>query len=332
MRTIIPLAAILLLSACSGAQLEKQKKDNEELREKAGAMLVQIKDKSDEADAAKAAKADVEAKLADAEGKLAIANARLETLTKSNKDLADASGASQSDLRGKLNGAIAEKDALALKLADAQKEKLALERTKNIYRSARDKAAAELAKRVEERDALIAERDKARDEGRAADERRAAAAAKRHEELGSVADAVLKEIQAGAASADERAGEFALTLSDSLLFDEGSAKIRDDGAAVLERVGRALKALGPRRIAVEGHADNGPIRKSLLGGYDSHWELSAARAAAVARWLHEHAGLDPAHLAAEGFGEFRPLKPNDSAENRAANRRIAIVVESIETP
>jgi chemotaxis protein MotB len=46
----------------------------------------------------------------------------------------------------------------------------------------------------------------------------------------------------------------------------------------------------------------------------------------VARWLHEHAGLDPARLSAAGFGEFRPAKPNDTPEGRAANRRGVIVV------
>lgn len=332
MRRLIPLAALLLLCACAGARLEKQEKEIEELREKAGALLVQVKERSDEADAAKAAKAELEAKLADAEGKLAIAAANLDSLSKSNKDLAAASGASQSDLRGKLNAAIADKDALAGRLADAQKEKLALERTRNVYRSARDKAAADLAKAAAERDALAAERDKARAESLAAEEARSAAAARRHEELGTVADAVLREIQSGAASADEGAGRFSVTLSAALLFDEGSARVRDEGAAVLERVGRALKALGPRAVAVEGHTDNGPVKKGLLGGYGSHWELSAAQAAAVARWLHEHAGLDPARLSARGFGEFRPVGPNDSPEGRAANRRVAIVVGDAGTP
>ncbi|MFI5345102.1 MAG: flagellar motor protein MotB [Elusimicrobiota bacterium] len=332
MRKTIPLAAVLLLSACAGAQLEKQKKENEELREKAGAMLVQIKDKSDEADAAKAAKAELEAKLADAEGKLAIAGARLESLTKSNKDLTEASGASQTELGGKLNAVIAEKDALAQKLAEAQKEKLALERVKNIYRSARDKAAADMAKTAAERDVLAGLIKKSEDEILAARERGSVAAAKRHEEMGTIADVLLPEMQAGKASASQGADSYAITLSDGLLFDAGSAKIRDDGAAILERVGKALKALGPRVVDVESHTDNGPVKKGLLGGFDDAWSLTAARAAAVARWLHEHSGLDPARLSAEGFGEFRPVKPNDSAEGRAANRRIVIEVEPVETP
>lgn len=332
MRTLLSLAALLLLSACAGPQLEKQKKENEALREKAGALLVQVKEKSDEADAAKAAKADLEGKLADAEGKLAIAASRIDSLTKSNKDLSASIGASRDDLGAKLNGAIAEKDALAQKLSEAQKEKLTLERAKNVYRSARDKAAGEAARLAAERDALIVAAKKSEDEQLAARERASAAAVKRHEEMGSVADVLLKEMQAGKASAAQAADSYSITLSDELLFDDGSAKIRDDGAAVLERVGRALKALGPRMIDVEAHTDNSAVKKGLLGGFDDRWSLTAARAAAVARWLHEHAGLDPARLAAEGFGEFRPVKPNDSAEGRAANRRVVIEVEPVEPP
>jgi chemotaxis protein MotB len=339
MRRTIPLAALLLLSACAGAQLEKQKKDNDALREKAGALLVQVKEKSDEADAARAAKAAVEAKLAETEGRLAdaesrlgIANARIASLEKSNKDLSAASGASRDELGGKLNAAIAEKDALAKQLADAQKEKVALERAKNVFRAARDKNAAEAARLTAERDELAARLKAADDASRVEREKSAASAAKLHDEMGSVADVLLKEMQAGAASASQSAGSFTVALSADMLFADGGAKITDAGAAVLERVGGALKGLGPRAIAVQAHADNAPVKKGLLGGYDDAWALTAARAAAVGRWLHEHAGLDPAFLSAQGYGEFRPLKPNDSDENRAANRRIALVVAAAATP
>ena len=87
-----------------------------------------------------------------------------------------------------------------------------------------------------------------------------------------------------------------------------------------------MKALPAKSYHVEAHSDNSAFKKGLLGGYAGHWELTAARATAVARWLHEHAGLDPARLSAAGFGEFRPAKPNDTPEGRAANRRVALVV------
>ena len=87
-----------------------------------------------------------------------------------------------------------------------------------------------------------------------------------------------------------------------------------------------MKGLSGKSFNIQAHSDNSAFKKGLLGGYAGHWELTAARATAVARWLHEHAGLDPARLSAAGFGEFRPVKPNDTAEGRAANRRVAVVV------
>jgi len=331
MKRLIPFAA-LLLSACAGSEVKRQKQEIEELREKAGALTVQVKGKSDEADAAKAAKADVDAKLADAEGRLAISEARIDSLAKSNQQLSAAASAGESELGVKLNAAVAEKDALAKKLADAQKERLTVERTKNIYRSARDKAAADLEKARTERDALAAEKKADADASEKRAEERAALAAKTRDEMGSVADAILKEMQAGEASAAQEGAHFTVTLADSLLFDGGSAKLTDGGAAFLEKLGRALKALGPREIEIEAHADDAPVKKGLLGGFEDAWALTAARAAAVARRLHEHAGLDPAHLNAEGYGEFRPRKPNDTAAGRAANRRVVLEVNRLDTP
>ena len=346
MRKILPLTAILLLSACAGAQLASVKQENAALREKDAALLVQMKNKSAAAAAAEAAKSEAESKLssaqsalaaaqaslAEVEGKLKIANSRVDGLTKSNKDLSDSIGASQNELGGKLNAVIAEKDAVSKTLADAQKEKLGLDRAMAVYRSARDKAQADLAKVQKAKDALdqrLADSD--REKG--LERQKLDDADKRlHDDMGAVADAVLKEIQDGKASADVSGGRFLLTLSEPLLFDEGSAKIQSGGAALLERVGNALKALGAREIRVEGYTDNGPIKKGLLGGFDDHWSLSAARAAAAARWLHEHAGLDPAHLSAVGYGEFHPVQPNESDGGRAANRRLVVAVEPVATP
>ncbi|MFI5362169.1 MAG: OmpA family protein [Elusimicrobiota bacterium] len=338
MRKTLPLAVSLLLSACAGVQLNEAKQENERLRVKDASLQVQIKRASDEAAAAAAAEADAVAKLADAQGKaadldgkLAIANSSIESLTKSNKDLSDSIGAGKGDL-GKLNAAIAEKDDFAKKLADAQKENLALERTKTVYRAARDKAQADLAKLQKSKDELdkrLADLERGKDQDRLKLEERAK---QRHEDMGSIADAILKEIQDGKVATAEGGEGFTLTLSEPALFDEGSAKLRDAGAALLERVGAAVKALGAREVRVEGYTDNGPIKKGLLGGFDDHWALSSARAAAAARWLHEHAGLDPAHLSAVGFGEFHPVQPNDSEAGRAANRRIVVAVGPIAVP
>ena len=149
--------------------------------------------------------------------------------------------------------------------------------------------------------------------------------------MGSAADAVLKEMQAGKALVEQDGESFTIALNDAALFDEGSVKVTEPGAALLARLGAALKAMPSKSLRVEAHSDNAPFKKGLLGGYAGHWELTAARATAVARWLHEHAGLDPARLSAAGFGEFRPAKPNDTPEGRAANRRVVLVVAPLKS-
>jgi chemotaxis protein MotB len=332
MKRHIALAA-LLLTGCAGAKLEKQQREIEDLNAKAGSLLGQLKDRADEVEALKASKAELEGRVTELEGKLAVANARVDSLQKSNNDLSSALKAGKDAVAAKLNDAIAEKDEAALKLSEALKEKLALERLKNIYKSARDKASTDLAELQKERGRLIARMSKldaaaGQDAAAAqkAEEARSAARAAVREEMGAAADAVLKELQSGKAAVDQDGEAFTVTLQDSLVFEEGSAKITEAGAARLDRLAKSLKPLAGKRVRVEAHSDNAPFKKGLLGGYDGHWELSAARAAAAARWLHEHGGLDPASLESAGYGEFRPAKSNATPEGRAANRRLALVV------
>jgi chemotaxis protein MotB len=109
---------------------------------------------------------------------------------------------------------------------------------------------------------------------------------------------------------------------DNILFDSGSAALRAEGHEMLDAVGTALKN-SPRYVRVEGHADNLPINTVR---FPSNWELSAARSIAVTRYLIDKHGADPRRLSSLGYGEFRPLYPNTSDENRAKNRRVDIVI------
>lgn len=336
MKRYLLLLILLVMTACAGAQLEQKKKEIEDLQTKAGSFVTQLKERADEIEALKAAKADLEAKLVELEGRSAASEGRVATLTKSNKSLSDAIGTSEDELGGKLNAVVAEKDDLAKKLSDTVKEKLALERLKIVYQSSREKAGREFAKMKEEREALLAKlveaeaaSGKSDAETRKAGEDRAAALLKTREEMGAAADAVLKEMQAGKAFVEQNGESFSITIEDGVIFEDGSVKVAEQGAALLGRIGAALKALPSKAMHVEAHSDNAPFKKGLLGGYGGHWELTAARATAAARWLHEHAGLDPARLSAAGFGEFRPAKLNDTPEGRAANRRVVIVVSPI---
>lgn len=111
-------------------------------------------------------------------------------------------------------------------------------------------------------------------------------------------------------------------FADRVLFDLGRADITPAGRAVLEALVPVLRAV-PNQIRVEGHTDDWPIRTAQ---FPSNWELSAARAVNVVRLLVEQHGLDPTRLSAAGYGEYRPVAPNDTAANRQLNRRVDVVI------
>ena len=111
-------------------------------------------------------------------------------------------------------------------------------------------------------------------------------------------------------------------LSDKSFYDSGSAELRPQTQQVLDTIDGFLKK-NNNLIRVEGNTDNVPIHTYQ---YPTNWELSAARAVGVARYLVEKDGLDPTRISAAGYGEFRPRVPNTTDENRQQNRRVDIVL------
>jgi chemotaxis protein MotB len=113
-----------------------------------------------------------------------------------------------------------------------------------------------------------------------------------------------------------------VSLPQEAAFAIGSTDVSPEARDLINRVAAAV-APTLHAIRIEGHTDNVPIRTAR---YASNWELSTARASAVVAFLVERAEFDPARLSAAGYGEFHPRVPNDTAQNRARNRRIDIVI------
>ena len=113
-----------------------------------------------------------------------------------------------------------------------------------------------------------------------------------------------------------------ITISDVILFPLGKAEMTKSGRKTLRQIFELLEQFH-YHIKVEGHTDNSPINTDK---FPSNWELSASRAANVARMLIGH-GFPPEKISVEGFAEFRPRTPNTSVKNRAANRRIEVVYQ-----
>lgn len=125
-------------------------------------------------------------------------------------------------------------------------------------------------------------------------------------------------------------GKLTVNILDRVLFDSGEAVLKADGEAVLLKVAGILAQHPKLQIHVVGHTDNVPIRASARGRFASNWELSTARACSAVRFLTEKGGVDPKRLGVVGYGEFRPLADNSTAEGRSRNRRIAITILSEE--
>jgi chemotaxis protein MotB len=106
-----------------------------------------------------------------------------------------------------------------------------------------------------------------------------------------------------------------------VFFPLGSADLTSSARDALKRLVTPLKNF-PNDIIIEGHTDNIPIHG---GRYPSNWELSVARAVSVIDFFTER-GIAQKKLVAGGYGEYHPLHPNDSDENRAKNRRIEITI------
>lgn len=124
----------------------------------------------------------------------------------------------------------------------------------------------------------------------------------------------------------ELEGKLSITFVDHILFEFGQAAISSRGKQVLTRVGKALETIRDKTIRVVGHTDNIPIMAAYRYRFPSNWELSAARAAAVVRFLQTRAGVDPRHLEAVGRSLYDPVATNDTEQGRARNRRVSIVV------
>jgi chemotaxis protein MotB len=113
-----------------------------------------------------------------------------------------------------------------------------------------------------------------------------------------------------------------LTFDEAVLFPSGQASINVDGQIVLGSVAQVLRPYG-NQITVEGHTDTVPTRGT---DWPTNWELGAARAVNVTRFMAELGGIPGAQMQAVTFGEFRPAGDNSTEEGRAANRRVEMVV------
>ena len=119
-------------------------------------------------------------------------------------------------------------------------------------------------------------------------------------------------------------------MINAILFPEGGWELNQNGRQELNKVIPALQGISGKQIVIQGYTDNEPILAPLAQRFPSNWDLAAARAVQVVRYL-ESQGIEPNELSAVSFGKYHPIAPNDSPQGRSQNRRINITIQD-QTP
>lgn len=116
----------------------------------------------------------------------------------------------------------------------------------------------------------------------------------------------------------------AVKLSDPIGFDIGESELKPELIPTLKSICEIINRVPSTQIRVEGHTDDLPIKSFK---FPSNWELSSSRALNVVKFMASSGRIEPSRLSAIGYGEYRPIVPNTSVENRKMNRRIEIFVD-----
>lgn len=144
------------------------------------------------------------------------------------------------------------------------------------------------------------------------------------ENVNKLTDVLKKEIDKGLLKIETHGYEIMIRIREKGSFDSGSAKLQNSFLPILKKIGRVLKGIDGK-IIVAGHTDNVPI---FTRQYPSNWVLSAARSATVVHYLTKFGDVGPSRIQIRAHAYTQPLAPNVSAENRAKNRRVDIIVQN----
>ncbi len=221
-----------------------------------------------------------------------------------------------STLRAERDDSRAERDDFRRQLTSLQTDKedvaTQLEELSNTLRD-REKELAAASRSLEEARAAVVVQEQAR----------TAVITARTDMIHRISQALQPVIRVNAASVTNRDGEIHVRLLNEVLFQPGTVLLSADGERVLKSLAQSLRGAPIRHIAVEGHTDNVPLANMP---FQDNWDLGAARALAVTRYLAYGDDVPARILSASSRAFFSPAAPNDSPENRRLNRRVEIVI------
>lgn len=260
---------------------------------------------------------------------MALGAARERDLQSQSSAAIAAAEAQIATLKGDNGKLKAELDSRDRQVGDAQVEIAGLQKKLDDATALSDQLRQELQKAGKNVDGLMAEKGKMRqalddakvrlEELRKAQE----AAQKRADLLKNLINKFKRMIDSGDLKIVMRDGRMVLQLRNDVLFDSGKTEVKAAGKDALKDVANVLVTLTDRKLQVVGHTDNRPIQTER---FPSNWELSAARAISVVKFLVTQ-GVKAEQLSAGGYSEYDPVVANDTDEGRAKNRRIEIVLQ-----
>lgn len=123
---------------------------------------------------------------------------------------------------------------------------------------------------------------------------------------------------------EQRDGKVYVSMENKLLFESGSWAVGKNGKEAVKQLGTVLAVNPDIAVMIEGHTDNAPYTGT--GQLSGNWDLSTKRATAIVEILRENASINPENLTAAGRGEFAPIASNETADGKAKNRRIEVVL------
>ena len=151
--------------------------------------------------------------------------------------------------------------------------------------------------------------------------------AQKDESMHALKDAIsraLTDFEGKGLTVEQRDGKVYISMENKLLFGSGSWAVGTEGRRAVNQLGTVLSANPDIAVLIEGHTDDVPYKGS--GQLSGNWDLSTKRATAIVNILRENTAINPENLTAAGRGEFAPIASNSTAEGRAKNRRIEVVL------
>jgi chemotaxis protein MotB len=218
--------------------------------------------------------------------------------------------------------------ALERQLEDLQAQRATLEGERNSLQQQKASLEQEKAMLQQDKAALEGDQARLRAQNQALESQRSmllSASQQSQAQYDALVADLNQELQKGELQVRRYKDMLTVDVAEQLFFDSGRATLKESGKQVLKKVADAMKSYDDKAIRVVGHTDDVPSAKGLQKVFPSNWELSAARATTVVRFLQD-SGIAPERLIATGRAEYAPIAANDSAEGRQKNRRIEITL------